>query len=136
MMSDKSKNYKTRRVQGKENSAQQDQSTEASRRYYTRAVKKLEEEICETKQSRIREGEATKKHREDILKSKYSSEEEAKMYKLTFPSFKRKMVEAYGEIFYYKGGSWHGEESRRYRHYHIRKSMRFLKENMNNSDSE
>lgn len=136
MMSDKSKNCKTRRVQGKENSAQQDQSTEASRRYYTRAAKKLEEEICETKQSRIREAEATKKHREDILKSKHSSEEEAKMYKETFPSFKRKMVEGYGEIFYYKGGSWHGEESRRYRHYHIRKSMRFLKENMNNSDNQ
>lgn len=103
------------------------------RKYYTRAAKKLEEEVFERLQS-CEEEAATKKHRyrEDILKSK----NDAKTYKQTFPVFKRKMIEAYGEIFYYNGGSWHGEESRRYRHYHIRKSMRFLKENMNNSDDE
>ena len=131
-------------AEDKEN-AKQDQSTEVSKRvgelrrrkYYTRAFKKLEEEICERKQSCIREEEAIKKHREGILKSKHSAAVEAKIYKQTFPSFKRKMVEAYGETFYYNGGSWRGEESRRYRHYHIRKSMRFLNENMNNdSDDE
>jgi len=138
MMSDKSKNYKTRRVEDKENYAEQDQSTEVSRRrkYYTRATKKLEEEIGETKQSCIQEEEETKKHQWNILKSKHSSKMEAKIYKRTFPCFKRKMVQAYVEEFYYNGGSWHGEESRRYRHYHIRKSMQFLTENMNNSDDE
>ena len=138
------KNLNSRSTEDKEN-AKQDQSTEASKRvnelrrrkYHTRAAKKLVEEICGRKQSCIREEDEAKKHREDILKSKHSSDMEAKIYKQTFPSFKRKMVEAYGETFYYNGGSWHGEESRRYRHYHIRKSMRFLNENMNNdSDDE
>ena len=111
-------------------SSKQDRSTEVNERrkskYYTRAAKKqsLEEE-------------ATKKRkRPRILKSKQSSEKRAKMYKKTFPSFKRKMIHAYGEEFYYNGGSWHGQESRRYRHYHIRKSMHFLNENMNSSDEE
>lgn len=134
-----SKNLNTNGVEEKENSTQQDQSTEASKRvgearrrkYYTRATKKLEDEICERQQS-------TKKHREDILKSKNSSKMEAKMYKQTFPSFKEKMVKLYGETFFYNtnGGLWHGEMSRRYKHYHIRKSMRFLNENMKNSDNE
>ena len=89
MMSDKSKNCKTKRVENKENSAEQDQSTEVGRRrkYYTRAAKKLDEEISETKQSCIREEEAAKKHREGILKSKHSSEKQAKIYKETFPQF-------------------------------------------------
>ena len=140
-MSDKSKNRKTRRVEGKENSTQQDQSADVGewrrRKHYTRAAKKLEKEICETPKQPSEE-EATIKHGKGILKSnlKQSSEREAKIYKETFPSFKRKMVEQYGETFYYNGGSWHGEESRRYRHYHIRKSMHFLTENMNNSDHE
>ena len=140
-MTGHSKNLNTNSEEEKEN-AQQDQCTEASKRvgelqrrkYYTRAAKKLEEK--ERKQFCIREEEAPKKHQEDILKSRHSSDVEAKLYKLTFPSFKRKMVEAYGETFYYNGGSWHGEESRRYRRYHIRKSMRFLNENMDNSDDE
>ena len=137
-----SKNLNTSSEEEKEN-APQDLSTEASKRvgelprrkYYTRAAKKLEEEVCERLQSCIREEEAaTKKLREGNLKS--NNEMEAKTYKQTFPVFKRKMIEAYGETFYYNGGSWHGEESRRYRHYHIRKSMRFLNENMDNSDDE
>lgn len=127
-----SDNSSKTRVEEKENSSQQDRSTEVSERskYFTRAAKKLEEDS--PKQSLAEE--ATKKHGNGILKSKQSSQREAKKYKETFRSFKRKMVEAYGEDFYYKGGSWHGEESRRYRHYHIRKSMRFLTENMNSSD--
>lgn len=138
-----SKNLNTNSEEEIEN-AQPEQSIEASKRvgelrrrkYYTRAAKKLEEEVFERLQSCEETSTKTKKHRyrEDILKSK--NEMEAKTYKQTFPVFKRKMIEAYGEIFYYNGGSWHGEESRRYRHYHIRKSMRFLKENMNNSDDE
>ena len=109
--------------------SQQNRSTEVSERrkskYYTRAAKKqsLEEE-------------ETKKHGKSIFKSKQSSERRAAMDKKTFPSFKRKMIQAYGEEFYYHGGSWHGIESRRYRHYHIRKSMHFLTENMNSSDEE
>lgn len=141
-MTSHSKSLDSISAEDKEN-AKQDQSTEASKRvgelrrrkYHTRAAKKLMEEICGRKQSCIREEDETKKHREDILKSKHSSDVEAKIYKQTFPSFRRKMVEVYGETFYYNGGSWHGEESRRYRHYHIRKSMQFLNENMNN-DSE
>lgn len=70
------------------------------------------------------------------VESKHSSERRAKIYKETFQSFRRKMIQAYGEEFYYKGGSWHGQESRRYRNYHIRKSMHFLTENMNSSDEE
>ena len=137
-----SKNLNTNSEEEIEN-AQPEQSIEASKRvgelrrrkYYTRAAKKLEEEVCERLQSCIREEEAaTKKLREGNLKS--NNEMEAKTYKQTFPVFKRKMIEAYGETFYYNGGSWHGEESRRYRHYHIRKSMRFLNENMDNSDDE
>ena len=139
VMTGHSKNLNSISTEEKEN-AKQDQSTEASKRvgelrrrkYHTRAAKKLEEEICGRKQSCIWEEDETKKHR--VLKSKHSSDVEAKMYKQTFPSFKRKMVEAYGETFYYNGGSWHGEESRRYRHYHIRKSMQFLNENMNSDD--
>jgi len=135
MMSDKSKNCKIRRVEDKENSVQQDQSTEVRelcrRKYYTRAAKKLEE-----KDSCIREVEGAKKRREEILKSKHSSEKEAEIYKKTFPRFKRKMIELYGVTFFYNGGSWHGEMSTRYRHSHLRKSMRFLKENMKNSDDE
>lgn len=65
-MSDKSKNCKTGGVEEKENSAQQDQPTEVGercrRKYYTRAAKKLEEEIGDTKHSCIRLEEATKKH--------------------------------------------------------------------------
>ena len=134
MMSVSDNNSKTR-VEEKEIS-QQDGSTEVSERskYFTRAAKKLEEHsIYETPKQSLAE-EAPKKPRNGILKSKQSSEREAKKYKETFRSFKRKMVEAYGEHFHYKGGSWHGEESRRYRHHHIRKSMRFLTENMNSSD--
>lgn len=120
IMSGESKNCKTSRVEEKENSTQQDQSTETSKRvserrrrkYYPREAKKLEEEICETKHSCI-------------------WEEEAKKHKESFPQFKRRMIKFFGETFFYKGGSWHGEESRRYRHYHIRKAMRFLQENMN-----
>ena len=142
IMAGHSKNFNTSRVEEKENSTQQGRSTEASQRvsepgrpkYNTRAAKKLEEGICERKQHCIREEDETKKHRDDILKSKHSSDVEVKIYKQTFSSFKRKMVEAYGETFYYNGGSWHGEESRRYQHYHIRKSMRFLNENMNSDD--
>lgn len=110
-------------------SSQQDRSTEVSERrkskYYLRAAKKqsLEEE-------------ATKKHGSGILKSKQSSERRAKMYKETFPIFKSKMIQAYGEEFHYKGGSWHGVKSKHYRHYHIRKSMGFLSKNMNSSDDE
>ena len=135
MMSVSDYSSKTR-VEEKENSSQQDRSTEVSEpsKYFTRAAKKLEEHsIYETPKQFLAE-EATKKPRNGILKSKQSSEREAKKYKETFRSFKRKMVEAYGEEFHYKGGSWHGEESRRYRHHHIRKSMRFLTENMNSSD--
>ena len=137
-MTEGSKNLNTNREEEKENSTQQDQSTEASKRvgelrrrkYYTRATKTLQEEICERQQS-------TKKHREDILKSKNTSKMEAKKYKQTFPCFKEKMLKLYGETFYYNtnGGPWHGEMSRRYQ-YHIGKSMRFLNENMNNSDDE
>lgn len=146
-----SKNLNTNRVEEKIVSTQQDQSTdrEAStrvglrleRKYYTRAAKKLQEEICETKCSCTWEEEAAKKYQrdqEDILKTKHSSpEKEAKLYvlyKKTFPNFKRRMIESYGEVFFYNGGSWHGEMSTRYRHYHIRKSMRFLQENMKSDD--
>ena len=139
MMSDKS--CKTR-VEQKENSAQQDQSTEIGKRrrskYYTRAAKKLEEEIFERKQSCVWEAEAAEKRLAGISKSKHSSEKEAQMFKQTFPSFKSKMIELYGETFFYNcnGGFWHGQMSRRYRHYHLTKSMRFLRENMNSSDNE
>ena len=135
MMSD---NSSKTRVGEKEISSQQDRSTEVSERskYFTRAAKKLEEHsIYETPKQSLAE-EATKKPRNGILKSKQSSEREAKKYKETFRTFKRKMVEAYGEHFHYKGGSWHGEESRRYRHHHIRKSMRFLNMNMNMNSSD
>lgn len=134
MMSEKS--CKTR-MEEKENSSQQDRSTEVSerhnRKYNTRAAKKLEEQIYQTPKQSFEE-EATKKHGKGILKSKESSERGAKKDRETFRSFKRKMVEAYAEGFYYKGGSWHGKESRRYRHGHIRKSMRFLNANMNSND--
>lgn len=46
------------------------------------------------------------------------------------------MIEVYGEIFYYNGGFWYGEEFRWYWYYYIWKLMWFLKENMNNSDDE
>lgn len=131
-----SNNCSRTRVEEKEDSSQQDRSTEVSdqSKYFTRAAKKLEEDsIYKTPKQSLAE-EATKKHGSGILKSKQSSDREAKKYKETFPSFKRKMVKAYAEEFYYNGGSWHGEESRRYRHYHIRKSMRFLNENMNSND--
>ena len=137
MMSVSDNSSKTR-VEEKENSSQQDRSSEVSEpsKYFTRAAKKLEEDsIYETPKQSLAE-EATKKHGNGILKSKQSSEGEAKKYKETFPSFKRKVVQAYGEEFYYKGGSWHGKMSRRYQSHHIRKSMRFLNENMNSSDDE
>ena len=87
-----SKNLNTDRGEAKENFTQQDQSTKASKRvtelgrrkYYSRAAKKLKEEICEKKQSCLREEKANKKHREDILKPKHSSEVEAKIYKQLF----------------------------------------------------
>lgn len=129
-----SKNLNTNRVEEKIVSTQQDQSTdrEAStrvglrleRKYYTRAAKKLQEEICETKCSCTWEEEAAKKYQHS------SPEKEAKLYvlyKKKFPNFKRRMIESYGEVFFYNGGSWHGEMSTRYRHYHIRKSMRFYR---------
>ena len=34
------------------------------------------------------------------------------------------------ERFFYRGGSWHGKESTRYRTHHIKKSMQFLESNM------
>lgn len=107
-------------------SSQQDRSTKVSERrkskYFTRGA---------TKQSL--DG---KRKRPRNMESKQSSERRAKTYKETFQSFKRKMIQEYGEEFYYNGGSWHGQESRRYRLYHIRKSMHFLTENMNSSDEE
>lgn len=107
-------------------SSQQDRSTKVSERrkseYYTRAA---------TKKSLDRKRKPPRN-----VESKQSSERRAKMYKETFRNFKRKIIQEYGEEFYYNGGSWHGQESRRYRHYHIRKSMHFLTENMNSSDEE
>ena len=48
----------------------------------------------------------------------------------THGQFKALMVAQFGEGFFYRGGSWHGEESKRYSKYHIKKSMRFLEANM------
>jgi len=48
----------------------------------------------------------------------------------THIQFKARMVANFGEGFFYRGGSWHGEESRRYRTYHIKKAMQFLESNM------
>ena len=48
----------------------------------------------------------------------------------THGQFKALMVAQYGERFFYRGGSWHGDESTRYSKYHIKKSMRFLEANM------
>ena len=48
----------------------------------------------------------------------------------THRQFKALMVAQFGEEFFYRGGSWHGEESKRYSKYHIKKSMRFLEANM------
>ena len=53
-----------------------------------------------------------------------------KNFHKTYGQFKARMVEHFGESFFYLDGSWHGEESRRYRKYHIKKSMRFLTANM------
>lgn len=111
-MTGHAKNLNKNNVEQEEN-AQQDQSTEASkgvgklrrRKCYTRAAKKLKDEICERKQSCIREEKATKKHRDDILKSaKHSREMEATIYRQTFPSFKTKMEKLYGETFHYSNG--------------------------------
>ena len=41
-----------------------------------------------------------------------------------------RMVANYGEGFFYRGGSWHGKVSTRYRTHHIKKSMQFLESNM------
>lgn len=101
-----------------------------------------QDQVSERRKSKYNTRAATKKSLDRKRKpprnveSKQSSERRAKTYKETFQSFKRKMIQAYGEEFYYNGGSWHGQESRRYRHYHIRKTMHFLKENMNSSDEE
>ena len=138
-------NLNTNRVEEKEDSTQQHQSTDASKRvserrkrkYYTRAAKKLEEVSGTTKCSCSWEEEAAKKHqrdRENILKPKHSEAKTYKLYKKTFPDFKRRMIQSYGEEFYYNGGSWHGEKSKRYRHHHLRKSMRFLQENRESDD--
>ena len=48
----------------------------------------------------------------------------------THSQFKARMVANFGERFFYRGGSWHGEESTRYRTYHIKKAMQFLESNM------
>ena len=48
----------------------------------------------------------------------------------THGQFKALMVAQFGEGFFYRGGSWHGEESKRYSKYYIKKSMRFLEANM------
>ena len=48
----------------------------------------------------------------------------------THIQFKARMVANYGERFFYRGGSWHGKESTRYRTYHIKKAMQFLESNM------
>lgn len=108
-------------------SSQQDRSTKLSerrkRKYNTRAA---------TKKSLDRKRKPPRH-----MESKQSSNQRrAKMHKETFQIFKRKMIHAYGEEFHYNGGSWHGQESRRYKHYHIRKSMHFLTENMNSSGEE
>ena len=50
--------------------------------------------------------------------------------KATNKAFKARMIKLFGKTFFYKGGSWHGVESRRYRVYNISKSMRFLQSNM------
>lgn len=59
----------------------------------------------------------------------------AKLYPSnTYPRFKQRMIQSYGETFFYNenaGPEWQGVESTRYSRYHIRKSMRFLQENMN-----
>ena len=53
-----------------------------------------------------------------------------KYYQDTHGQFKARMVAQFGERFFYRGGSWDGEESKRYSKYHIKKSMRFLEANM------
>lgn len=100
------------------------------RKYYTRAAKRLQEKRRLKRNDQLEEG------KENTWRSEESWQNEAKKYKESYPVFKRKMVRAFGETFYYNGGSWHGEESRRYSRYHIRKSMRFLQSNMNSNDDD
>ena len=54
-------------------------------------------------------------------------------HKRTFATFKRKIIDSFGETFYYDekaGIEWRGVQSTRYKRYHIKKSMRFLEANM------
>ena len=53
-----------------------------------------------------------------------------KYCQITHCQFKTRMVANFGERFFYRGGSWHGKESTRYRTYHIKKAMQFLESNM------
>lgn len=105
-------------------------SDRRKRVFYPRAVKRREEERLLRRHSQG-EGEV---YEENIGRERRYWQKEAKIYKKTFPSFKKKIILAYGETFYYNGGSWHGEESRRYCRYHIRKSMDFLKSNMDTDE--
>lgn len=112
-----------------ENSAEALEKVSERRVYYTRSAKRREE-ARQLKRS-------NQNDEEDMWRAEQPKawQMEAKKYKNTYPDFKRKMINSFGETFFYNGGSWHGELSSRYRHYHIRKSMHFLQSNMKSDEA-
>ena len=80
----------------------------------------------ERSSSKASSGRQKRQERDDRMRIRVNY----KYCQSTHIQFKARMVANYGERFFYRGGSWHGKESTRYRTHHIKRSMQFLESNM------